>query len=235
MQVLTSPHCSQNQRGGWGGGCYLGRLNCIPHGKMSQTCQWALGAPKPPFSPPRPGGSQQQRVAAAGTLAPLAPQHPRPGAGSGRPAHVRAEPRRGRAPPPPPPLPGGTLVSGHHGHHHLHPSPVAGLIFERKDGNLNSSSLAPLCRGGLRATSLRSAPSAPSHLPALMGTGWGPLLPPAISYPRAPLLQHAEQMGRGHPTKGVLGRGRRGMMGVGCPGVRVKDECWHWRTRCMSR
>lgn len=34
-------------------------------------------------------------------------------------------------------------MSGHRGHRQLHPSAVVGLIFERKDGNLNSSFSGP--------------------------------------------------------------------------------------------
>jgi len=125
----------------------LGTLYCIPHGKISQACHWALGTPNHVFSAPRPGDSQQQRAApVAGALAPPPPRHPRPGAGSGHPARVRAQPRLGHMCPCPP---GGTLASGHRRCHHLHPSAVAGLIGKKEDGNLDLSSLAPpVQRGG---------------------------------------------------------------------------------------
>ena len=224
MQALTSPHCSQNPKRGWGCGGYSGRLNCIPRGKMSRGQRWALGAPNPPFSPPRPRGSQQQRAAAAGALAPPPPWHPRPGAGSSHPACVRAQPRRGHKPPCPP---RGTLVPGRCGHRHLHPSAVTGLIFERKDGNLASSCLAPLCREGPRATSCRGSPSStfPSSSPDGDRLGSPPapshLTPPGSSPPAS------GAGGMGSPHKGGPEMWLRGTTRGGCPGVWAEEECWH--------
>lgn len=123
--------------------------------------------------------------------------------------------------------------SGHRRHRHLPPLPVAGLLFQREDGNVDFSCPAPLCRGGLRTTSLQSPPigTFPSSSPG--GDGLGSPPTPGHLTPLPRLLSSSVQS----PWDGVTPRRVSWDVAKGgrWPGVQVKDECWHWHPQYTSQ